>query len=80
MTRASLFTAADCHLCEPARAVARAVCGELGVTLEIVDITGDVDLETRYRPQLPVLEIDGVRAFKFYLDAEDLRSRLTAQT
>ncbi len=30
-----------------------------------VDISGDAALELRYRPWLPVVEIDGERAFYF---------------
>ena len=33
-------------------------------------------LEDAYRRHLPVVEIDGVRAFKFYVDEDDLRDRL----
>jgi len=33
-----------------------------------VDITGDDELEARYRAWLPVVEIDGERAFVFYVD------------
>ena len=35
---------------------------------EAVDITGDPELEGRYREWLPVVEIDGERAFVYYLD------------
>ena len=33
-----------------------------------MDITGDETLEARYREWLPVVEIDGERAFVYYLD------------
>ena len=33
-----------------------------------VDITGDAELEARYREWLPVVEIDGERAFVYYVD------------
>ena len=76
LTRVALFHATGCHLCEPARATARTVCEELGVPLVEVDITGDNALEARYRDALPVVEIDGARAFKFFVDEHDLRERL----
>jgi glutaredoxin len=78
MRRAVLYTAAGCHLCEPAKAVARVVCADVGVPLAIVDITGDPDLESSYRRHLPVLEIDGIRAFKYHVDEDELRERLSA--
>jgi hypothetical protein len=54
---------------------------ERGFELALVDIGGDPDLEERYREHLPVVEIDGERAFTYFVDADALRSRLSsAQT
>ena len=47
--------------------------------LRVVDIEGDPELEARYREWLPVVEIDGQRAFVYYVQAPDLRRRLDAQ-
>jgi hypothetical protein len=44
--------------------------------LELVDIGGDPELERRYREHLPVLEIDGERAFSYFVELEALRARL----
>jgi hypothetical protein len=41
-----------------------------------VDITGDDDLEARYREWLPVVEIDGERAFVYYIDEAALMRKL----
>jgi Glutaredoxin-like domain (DUF836) len=46
--------------------------------LELVDIGGDPELEGRYREHLPVVEIDGERAFTYFVDPDALRSRLSA--
>jgi hypothetical protein len=51
---------------------------ELGVELEVVDISGDADLEARYRALLPVVEIDGKQAFTYFLEPDALRERLRA--
>jgi hypothetical protein len=56
------------------------VLDEAGVHYHAVDITGDVDLEARYREWLPVVEIDGKRAFVYYVDPAALRRRLGAQS
>lgn len=76
MTAVALYWAPGCHLCEPAKATARAVCAELGIAYEEIDISGDATLEAQYRPSLPVVEIDGCRAFKFFVDEGELRHRL----
>jgi hypothetical protein len=43
-----------------------------------VDITGDPELEARYREWLPVVEIDGERAFVYHVPPDALRRRLGA--
>jgi hypothetical protein len=48
--------------------------------LREVDIGGDPELEDRYREWLPVVEIDGRRAFVYYLDASAFLHRLAAQS
>ena len=49
---------------------------ELGFELVEVDIGGDPELEARYREWLPVVEIDGQRAFVYHLDEASFRRRL----
>ena len=48
--------------------------------LQEVDIGGDPDLETRFREWLPVVEIDGERAFVYYVDADAFRRKVGAQS
>jgi hypothetical protein len=52
------------------------VRSELPFELEEVDITGVPELERDYREWLPVVEIDGVRAFVYRVDEEALRALL----
>jgi Glutaredoxin-like domain (DUF836) len=56
------------------------VRGEGSFELREVDITGDADLEARYREWLPVVEIDGRRAFVYHVDAAAFRRKIAAQT
>jgi Glutaredoxin-like domain (DUF836) len=44
--------------------------------LEEVDISGDPELEARHREWLPVVEIDGERAFSYFVPPEALRRKL----
>ena len=68
MTRVTLYAAEGCHLCERALGQLRGLQAELGFELDEIDITGDPELEARHREWLPVVEIDGERAFVFYVD------------
>ncbi len=67
-----LYHAEGCHLCERARSVLQ----EGGIPFEEVDITGDPELEAAYREWLPVVEIDGERAFVYYVDPAAFQRRL----
>jgi hypothetical protein len=53
---------------------------ELGFELEEIDIGGDAELEARYREWLPVVEIDGVQAFVYYVQPDAFRRKVTAQS
>ena len=75
-----LYGAAGCHLCDRARAQLVALRHELGFELRDVDITGDEELEARYREWLPVVEIDGRRAFVYFVDEGAFRRRIAAQS
>ena len=74
--RVTVYSAADCSLCARALEVVEAVRADLGFDLEVIDIEGDHELEARYREHLPVVEIDGERAFTYFVDEEALRARL----
>ncbi len=74
-----LFTAQGCHLCERARSTLEEARAELGFDLEVVDIEGNPELESRYREWLPVVEIGGERAFVYYVDRAALARKVAAQ-
>jgi len=73
MAAVTLFTAEGCLLCERALEVVRGVREELGFELAVVDIGGVAELEARYRELIPVVEIDGERAFTYFVEANALR-------
>ena len=56
----------------------RALREELGFALDEVAIDGDPELEARYRELIPVVEIDGARAFTYYVHEDAFRRRLEA--
>jgi glutaredoxin len=67
------YTSPGCGLCERARGVLDAV----GEPYDLVDIAGDAELEAVYREWLPVVEIDGKRAFVYYVDEAAYRKKLS---
>jgi hypothetical protein len=56
------------------------VLEESGVPFDEVDITGDPEREAAYRAWLPVVEIDGERAFVYYVDPAAFRRKVGAQS
>jgi hypothetical protein len=72
-----LYTAEGCSLCERALEVVREARDVVAFELEVVDIGCDAKLEARHREHLPVVEIDGERAFVHFVDANALIQRLS---
>ena len=70
-----MFVAEGCHLCAAALEVVDKVCAG---DFERVDIDGDAELEAAYRSSIPVVEIDGERAFTYFVQPDALRRRLKA--
>jgi len=70
--------AEGCHLCESARRVLESVRLEVPFDLEEVDITGDAELEGRFRERIPVVLVDGQEAFTYFVHPDGLRRRLAA--
>jgi glutaredoxin len=78
MKRVTLYSAQGCHLCDRAREVLEAVRAETPFDFEEIDISGDPELEDRHREWLPVVEIDGARAFVYFVPPDALRRRLAS--
>jgi glutaredoxin len=74
--RVTVFGADGCHLCERALEVVREAQAVAGFDVDVVDITGDETLETAYRTLVPVIEIDGVREFTYFVTVEALLDRI----
>jgi len=75
-----LYYAKACHLCERARETLAQVRQEVSFELQEIEIDGDPELESRYREWLPVVEIDGDRAFVYYVDPDAFRRKVVAQS
>jgi len=71
-----LYSRPGCHLCEEMKEVIASVATNVDLELEEVDISGDPQLEAEFGTEIPVLFINGRKAFKYRLTAADLRKRL----
>jgi glutaredoxin len=73
-----LYGAPECHLCDEAKGVLDRQRELLGFDLELVDISGDPQLESAYREQIPVVFVAGRKAFKYRVEPLELARRVTA--
>jgi glutaredoxin len=78
--RVRVFGRPGCHLCDDAVAIVAAVCGEIGVGWDEVDVTSDAALLDRYSEEVPVVVTDGIVLSFWRVDAARLRAALTAPT
>jgi glutaredoxin len=62
-----------CHRCDDARAVLVRV----GAPFEELDITTDVALHSSYLERIPVVAVDGVEHFEYFVDEGALRALLS---
>ena len=83
--RVTLYTRVACCLCDEAKLVIdevrRAPPYDLApFELEIVDIDRDEAALARYDHEVPVIAIDGRKAFKYRVTAHELRTKLARRS
>ena len=71
-----LYTRPGCHLCEEARAEIQAAGCVDEYQLEEVNIETDPQLVELYGWEIPVVHINGIKAFKYRLTADEFRNKL----
>ncbi len=74
--RLTLYTKAECFLCEEMAAVVAAVGAEVPLQVTAVDIAGDPELLRCFGHEVPVLFVDGRKAFKYRVTAGSLKRRI----
>ena len=77
--RITLYSRPGCHLCEAMRDVAVVVARERGATFEEVDVDDDPVAAAQYDLEVPVLCVNGTKAFSISVTPKLLRQRLAAE-
>ena len=77
--RLTLISRRDCHLCAEMAAVVEQVAPRFSAELAVRDVDADAELLARFGDEVPVLLIDGRKAFKYRVSAADLARRLQAE-
>ncbi len=75
----TLYTRAGCCLCDDARRVLAEAGRRADFDYEERDIDCDPELLRQYNEQVPVIAIDGVKAFKYRVDGAEFLKKLRAR-
>jgi len=71
-----VYSRARCHLCDVVKDTLRSLENRGTFTWREVDIDPDPELKKLYGESVPVVFIDGRKAFKYHMSAEDFLRRL----
>ena len=74
--RIEIYSKPDCSLCEDAKRVIQQVRQRIPFQLTEVNIEEDRALFDEFRYEIPVIFIDGRKAFKHRVRADELESRI----
>jgi glutaredoxin len=77
--RVTLYTRQQCCLCDDAKAVLLAARSRVVFEYEEVDIDLDPELVRRYNDEVPVIAINGVKAFKYKVNMNEFLKKLAAR-
>lgn len=73
--RVTFYTRPGCHLCEEAKAaILASICAD-EIEIEEIDIDEDAELYERYKYDIPVILINGVKAFKHKINPREFQKK-----
>jgi len=79
MAKVTLYTRAGCCLCEEAKQVLTAARHHAMFDFEEIDIDSNAQWLALYNDEVPVIAIDGRKAFKYRVDQREFLKRLAAR-
>jgi glutaredoxin len=77
--KVTLYTRKGCCLCDDAKQVLESVRGRAVFELYEVDIDTDAGLRNTYNDEVPVIAINGRKAFKYRVSERELLKKLAAR-
>ncbi len=76
----ALYSRPGCHLCDEMKDIVQRIAQEGGCRLDEIDISTDPQLEMRFGTEIPVLFVNGRKAFKYRVTESELRRRLRLES
>lgn len=80
MSNVTLYTRAGCCLCQEAKRVLEAARKQVAFEFEEIDIDRHPEWLAMYNEEVPVIAIDGRKAFKYRIRMEEFLRKLAART
>ncbi len=71
-----IYSRPGCHLCDEAKEIVERVRRRIPFALAIIDIETDPELEKLYGEQIPVVFINGNKAFKYHVNEAELEKKV----
>jgi glutaredoxin len=71
-----MFSRPGCHLCDEARDVIEEARTRFAFDFQVVNIDEDSELESAYGSEIPVVRINGNKAFKYRVSRRELERKL----
>jgi len=73
-----VYSRKGCHLCELVKETLMKLERRGGFTWREIDVDGDQELRRQYNDEVPVVFIDGYKAFKYRMTEQDFLRRLAS--
>ncbi len=70
------YSRPGCHLCDDAKQIVERVRQRLEFQLSFINIESDPDLEAKYGSEIPVVTINGNKAFKYHVDEREFEKKV----
>ena len=71
-----VYSRKGCHLCEVVKESLHKLSRRGGFTWQEVDVDADASLRHEFNDQVPVVFIDGRKAFKYHMDEQEFLRKL----
>jgi glutaredoxin len=72
-----VYSRKGCHLCEVVKESLSKLSRQGAFTWHDVDVDADPDLRRQYNDEVPVVFINGRKAFKYHMDEKEFLRKLT---
>jgi glutaredoxin len=71
-----IYSRPGCHLCDEAKIVIERVHRRVAFGLKVINVETDKDFEKEYGEQVPVVLINGIKAFKYRVDETEFENKV----